>query len=146
MDKKTLESYGRIKLEIEALEKRIKTLQKEQPQAEHVSVRGSNPDFPYQPMSFHFNGYNIRADEDRHRKVEQVIKKLQAKKDKLQDLEDEIESFIDSIDDITLRLIFRYRYLQGMTQEEIGRKLHIDRSRISRRIDCFLKNAHKTQK
>lgn len=142
MDKKTLESYGRIKLEIEALEKRIKTLQKEQPQVEYASVRGSNPDFPYQPMSFHFNGYNIREDEHRRQKVEQAIIKLQQKKDKLLALEDEIESFIDSIDDITLRLIFRYKYLDNSTYEEIGRKLHMDRSTIGKKVNVYLQLSH----
>lgn len=142
MDKKTLESYGKIKLEIGALEKRIKRLQTEQPQAEHVSVRGSNPEFPYQPMSFHFGGYNIKENEYRRQKVEQAVKRLQTKKEKLLALEDEIESFIDSIDDITLRLIFRYRYLDGLTQEQIGRILHMDRSNVSKKIDAYFKDSH----
>ena len=44
-----------------------------------------------------------------------------------------------------MRRIFRMYYLEGETQQKIGERLHLDRSRISRKIDDFLKNAHKAQ-
>jgi len=142
VDKKTLESYQKIKLEKEELKQKLINMRGER---HHASVRGSNPEFPYQPMSFHMEGYYAGEDEKLRRRKEATKKRIHAKVIMLQQLEDEIEAFIDSIPDVTLRLIFRYRYLDGLTQEEIGKRLHIDRSRISRKIDGYLKNAHKTQ-
>lgn len=58
----------------------------------------------------------------------------------------EIEEFIENITDSLTRRMFRMRYIEGMSQKEIAKNIHIDRSRISRKIDDFMKNAHKAQK
>lgn len=61
----------------------------------------------------------------------------------------EIEEFVDSITINPERTIFRLYFIDGNekpTQEEVARKVHIDRSRVSRKIDIYLKNAHKAQK
>ncbi|MCI9142568.1 MAG: hypothetical protein HFH87_08100 [Lachnospiraceae bacterium] len=58
----------------------------------------------------------------------------------------EVEEFIENIPDSMTRRIFRLYYLDGKKQKEIARLVHMDRSRISRKIDDFLKNAHKAQK
>ncbi|MEG2521269.1 MAG: sigma factor-like helix-turn-helix DNA-binding protein [Anaerovoracaceae bacterium] len=47
------------------------------------------------------------------------------------------EQWIDSIDDPEMRGIIRMYYEQGLTQEEIGNLLNIDRSVISRRLKSF---------
>lgn len=51
----------------------------------------------------------------------------------------EVEEFIADIDDVTTRLIFRYLYLENLTQKEVERKIHLDQSVISRRITRYLK-------
>ncbi len=58
----------------------------------------------------------------------------------------EVEDFIESIPDSLTRRIFRMYYIEGLTQKDIARNVHMDRSRISRKIDDFMKNAHKAQK
>lgn len=50
----------------------------------------------------------------------------------------EIEKFIADIEDVTTRLIFRYIFLNHMTQLQVGRKICIDQSVISRRITKYL--------
>ena len=57
-----------------------------------------------------------------------------------------VEEYIESIDDSLTRRIFRMYYLEGMKQKTISAVVHLDRSRVSRKIDDFLKNAHKAQK
>lgn len=57
----------------------------------------------------------------------------------------EVEQWIEDISDSLIRRIFRMYYIDGMTQKQIARCVHTDRSRISRKIDDFLKNAHKAQ-
>lgn len=53
----------------------------------------------------------------------------------------EIEDFVESIQDSQTRRIFRMRFIDGMSQREIGRTMHLDQSRISRKIDDFFKVA-----
>ncbi|MGE9882112.1 hypothetical protein [Blautia obeum] len=56
----------------------------------------------------------------------------------------EIEDFVDEIQDSITRRIFRLYYIDGknpVKQKEIAKKVHLDQSRVSRKIDEYLKNA-----
>lgn len=58
---------------------------------------------------------------------------------------EEVEKWIEDISDSLTRRIFRMYFVDGMVQTQIGKKVHLYRSRVSRKIDDFLKNAHKAQ-
>ena len=51
----------------------------------------------------------------------------------------EIEEYIEGIPDSMTRRIFRMIFLDGKTQREAGRIMHLDQSRISRKIKKCLK-------
>lgn len=54
----------------------------------------------------------------------------------------EIEDFVDGIKDSLSKRIFRMYFIDGrktMTQSEVAKKMHIDQSGVSRRIDNYLK-------
>lgn len=50
-----------------------------------------------------------------------------------------VEEFIEAIEDSVIRRILRMYYIDGLTQKEIGKKIHLDRSSISLKINNFLK-------
>ena len=52
---------------------------------------------------------------------------------------EEIEEYIENIQDSLTRRIFRMTFIEGLTQRAVGGYVHMDRSRISRRIDDYLK-------
>ena len=57
----------------------------------------------------------------------------------------EIEDFVESIKDSVTRRIFRIYFIDGrrtVTQREVARRLHIDRSSVSKKIDAYLKVSH----
>lgn len=58
----------------------------------------------------------------------------------------EIEQFIARIPDSMDRQIFELAYLEGKTYREIADEIHLDYSRVSRRIAERLKNATKATK
>lgn len=58
----------------------------------------------------------------------------------------EVEMWIEEIPDSLTRRIFRMYFKQGMSQKQVAKSVHLDRSRVSRKIDEYLKNAHKAQK
>ena len=82
-------------------------------------------------------GYNYSKEQRLRQRYSSRIEKLQKEQE---------EQWIFAIEDGKTQRIFRLRYLEGMRQEQIAQKVHMDRSRVSRKIDDFLKNAHKAQK
>ncbi len=52
-----------------------------------------------------------------------------------------LEEFIEKIPDSEIRQIFRYRFIDGKKQREIARLIHLDQSRVSRKIIDYLKDA-----
>lgn len=53
----------------------------------------------------------------------------------------EIEKFVESIPDSLTRRIFRMSFIDGRKQKYVAKAVHLDQSRVSRRIDDYLKNA-----
>ena len=111
--KKLLTQYTNLQAEIKDLEKRIKKL--ENFKVEHDKVVGSDSEFPYHPRSFKIEGYNIQ-DVDRLNKLEEV---LIERKIKCEELKLQIEKFISNIPDSKTRRVFQYRYIDGLTWQQI---------------------------
>ena len=57
----------------------------------------------------------------------------------------EIEEFIERISDSMARRIFRMYYIEGRSQREIGKAVHLDKSNVSRKIENFLKSQRTQQ-
>ncbi len=51
----------------------------------------------------------------------------------------QVEEFVESIPDSLTRRIFRQRFIEGKTQEEVSRDLYISQSSISKKINHFFK-------
>lgn len=51
-----------------------------------------------------------------------------------------IESIIDRIDDVETRTIARMRFVLCLTWEEIGEKVHLDRTNCSRKLKKYINN------
>ncbi len=69
----------------------------------------------------------------------------QRRKEQLEQECEEIETFIENIDESLTRRIFRMCFVDGRRQKDVAKAVHLDRSRISRKIDSYLENAHKAQ-
>lgn len=66
------------------------------------------------------------------------------RKEKLEAECEEIERFVENIKDSLTHRIFRIYYIDGrkdVTQGEVARRVYLDQSRVSRKIDNYLKNA-----
>lgn len=57
----------------------------------------------------------------------------------------EIEEYINGIRDSDIRRMFRLYFEKGISMACIGRILHIDKSRVSRKIDDYIKSQPKQQ-
>ncbi len=137
--KELLLEYRNKKQEIKELEYRLNNRYKEE------SMLGNDVIFDYSkgyPMPQSVVGFDSK-------RYEYLQNRDRNKKAKLEKECRAMEDFVEEIESSEIRRIFRLYFIEGEkkpTQSEIAWKLHIDRSRISRKIDDFLKNAHKAQK
>ena len=60
---------------------------------------------------------------DAYIKLAELEAQIDAEVDQYADMRSEIEGAIDTLDDMTLRTLMRYRYLSGLTWEEIAEKM-----------------------
>ena len=72
-------------------------------------------------------------------KVNRTEKRYQSRISKLKAECQEVEDFIESIPDSLTRRIFRMYYLDGLSQKDIAKNVHLDRSGISKKIGEYLK-------
>ncbi len=135
MTKERLEEYRSNKDEIKELEYKLAHL------GEGDSMIGNDVVFDYrtgfpQPQAV------VGVDWEKYDRLKEMY---QSRVVKLREECTEVEQWIDGIQNGQMRRIFRMKYMDGMTQSKIGKAVHLDRSRVSRKIDDFLKNAHKAQ-
>ncbi len=135
MTRERLEGYRSCREEIQELQYKLDHL------GEGDSLIGNDVIMDYRdgfPRPQSVVGYDYGKYERLRKAYESRIEKLQAECA-------EVELWIEAIPDSLTRRIFRMYYIDGMNQKQIGRIVHLDRSRISRKIDEYLKNAHKAQ-
>ena len=73
-------------------------------------------------------------------KKEALIEKLNQKMEKYTEELIRIEGIIDKIDDIEVRAIARMRFIQCLKWEEIGDKIHLDRTNCARKLKKYIKD------
>ena len=109
---KLLKQYKDLCREIKELENNyIKKLENR-----NVSdiVTGSNNEFPYQTMNFKIEGL-VHTDKLRDVLVERKVK--------CEQLKIKIEEFISNIPDSRARRVFQYRYIDGLTWQQVSRRI-----------------------
>lgn len=114
MDKKILEDYIDACEFIKETEAEIKKLKKKR-KTVIDKVRGSNPDFPYQPQSFGIAGITTTyADEDLIKSEEHI---LETQKRQAKELKQGVEEWMQEIP-FRMQRIIRYKIFSGLSWEE----------------------------
>lgn len=133
MTREQLESYKSKKAEIQELQYKLSHL------GEGDSMIGNDTIFDYRtgyPRPQAVVGVDWekmgRLSDRYHKRIETLTAECE-----------KVEEWIEDISDSLMRRIFRMYFVDGLTQKQIGNVIHLDKSRISRRIDDFIKNAPK---
>lgn len=84
----------------------------------------------------------VGMDWDKYRRLEVIYKNRIAK---LEVECEQIETYIEDIEDSITRRIFRMYYIDGLSQKCVAKAVSLDRSSVSRKIDQFFKVAHNSQ-
>lgn len=136
MTRERLEAYRSNRDEIKELKYKLDHL------GEGDSLIGNDVIFDYKkgyPMPQAVVGYDYELEWKRRERYENQIAKLKVE-------QDNIEEWVFGIRDGRTRRIFQMYFLEGLTQEKVARKMNIERSGVSKKIDAFLKVSHKSQK
>lgn len=132
MTKERLEKYKSCKEEIEELKYLLDHL------GEGDTMMGNDVINDYQtgyPRPQTVVGFD-------HEKYERRRKRYEKRKLELEKECEEIEEFVEAIPDSLTRRIFRMYFIMGQDQKTVARKVHLDRSSISKRIDGYLQVSH----
>lgn len=143
MDKLKLKKYIPNKARLKRIDVRIEELCETEPAGEVMGkVRGSSKDFPYTEVRTSV----MIPDPDEQERINKQIRKKEA--ERLQVLAEiqEVEEFLDGIEDAEIKEVFELLYVDGKKQKEAADILHIDRSYVSKKINNFLKLSHFSQK
>ena len=129
-----LEEYCSMIAEISEIKEMLKNL--EEDMTDHSTILDYKTGFP-RPQAV------IGIDERKYLERKRIFRK------RIEELEkscEEVESFIESIQDSLTRRVFRMKFIEGKTMETIGRKVGLDRSSVSRKIDRYLKSCTQNNK
>ena len=132
MTRKRLEDYRSEKAEIAELKHKLAHL------GEGDSLIGNDTIFDYRsgyPKPQAVVGYDF----EREARLRDTYQKRIAK---LEHQCAEVEKWVEEIPDSLTRRIFRMYFIEGQTQQCIGKTLNMDRSNVSKKIDLFFKVSH----
>ena len=137
MDKKILIQYADLQDEIKDLRKRIEKTKYQITQLEKQgivsdTVRGSRQDGTIGPIKI--TGFPDRDYHKRKNTLNRQLMLLQEKEDELLELTNEVELYIESIEDSRIRRIFRYRYLDDMSWTRVAMMMGGDNTADSCRM------------
>lgn len=120
MELKELEQFRDKTREIKILENRIKEIQQEADECVSDTVKASSQSFPYTQHTVRITGIDIK----KQKRINNVKEKLIRRKASLyRDLE-EVESFIENIEDSKTRQIVELRYIKGMSWNMVAQKVY----------------------
>lgn len=122
MTEKELSKYYNLKREVIDLEERIAEFGTgvRSNQIKEVAVSGSRRNKSIQETKVELVA---RLTEKRISALEQYL---------------EIERYIEDVEDVEIRNIMRYRFLDLLKWEEIGEKLYLDRTSVARKLRKYL--------
>lgn len=136
MTRERLEAYRSNRDEIKELKYKLDHL------GEGDSLIGNDVIFDYRkgyPMPQAVVGYDYELGAKRRKRYKTQIAKLEAEQDC-------IEEWVFRIRDSRTRRNFQMYFLEGLTQEKVGRKMYMDKATVSRKINDYIKLQQMQQK
>lgn len=110
MDKSILNDYIDACALIQETEEDIKRLRKKKRTVIQTNVKGSNPNFPYEPQHFKIQGTTFTYTEDSQLRLEEEL--LKKRKADAEVLKMNVEAWLNTIP-IRMQRIIRYKILRG---------------------------------
>lgn len=139
MLKEKCDNYKRNKKTLSVIERAIAKLEEKRSEIPEVSIKvqKSSDDFPYTEGHLTVKASEPKASD----KLERRILEKEKRKKQLEADIDAVEEFIGNLPEGMEKDIFEMVYLDGMTQEEVGKSLGYTQSMVSKVIKDALKHS-----
>ena len=138
MDKAILQDYIDACELVKETEAEIRKLNRKKRTVVQTNVKGSSPDFPYIEQHFRIQGTTFTVKDDSHLRYEE--KALAQRTARAEEVKHQVDEWLLTVP-IRMQRIIRYRYLEGMTWEQVaarmGRRATADSVRME--LNNFLK-------
>lgn len=134
MTKEELSKLQKIIAEIKQIKQELESIE---PEYAIDSVLGSSINFPYTQHNIKIEGYDIKS---YGHKVQRIQNRLKHKMVELVEEKDRLTEYIYGLDNSDLRQILTYRYINGLSWEQIGKKMEYASITVRSKHDKFLKS------
>ena len=140
--KELFEQYAAMRLEHADLRKRISRMQRElrllQNSRVADTVTGSREDLTIGPIKV--VGKPTRQYAEQQRKLAALINRYNTNADILAAKLEEVEHYLDAVEDARLRTMLRLRYVDGYTWTDVGLRIGLTSSGVRMAIERFFEN------
>lgn len=145
-----LATYIYLESRIRSIRRRLKYFESHPLASEYGVVKGSMDGFPYAACHFVVSGANVKSDEERKNQISQLTVDLKGNEQIFEDMKLDIEMSIENSEELSIeeQTMLRLKYIDRLTNSQIGQELGYDGSTVSRKIDKIIKKcevAHNSQ-
>ena len=116
IDKSSLLEYNDLCEQVVETEQQLERLVKARSEVLHDSVKGSNPEYPYEPITFHIAGIANRVNDADITKMRHI---LTERRDAAKDKRIEVETWLNTIP-VRMQRIVRLKFFEGKTWGEVA--------------------------
>lgn len=74
----------------------------------------------------------------RKQALKRLKETLSRKSDELLEMLNDVEEYMDSIDDGEIRALIRYRYIDGMSWRDVGKAVHMNEDAARKKLERYL--------
>ena len=120
MDKAILQDYIDACELVKETEAEIRKLNRKKRTVVQTNVKGSSPDFPCREQHFRIQGTTFTVKDDSHLRYEE--KALAQRKARAEEVKRQVDEWLLTVP-IRMQRIIRYRYLEGMTWEQVAARM-----------------------
>lgn len=144
IDKTSLIEYNDLCMQVVETEEQLKRLTIALNDIVHDSVKGSNPEYPFEPITFHISGISPRLTND---DIAACRRLLTARRDAVKAKRLEVEAWVNTIP-VRMQRIVRMKYFEGMTWPEVALRLggRVSGDAVRMEFTAFMKNESNIQK
>ena len=137
-----LATYTYLESEIKRLRRRIKYYESNPLTSEYGIVKGSLKQHPYTECHFVVSGANLKSNEEREKAVRQLLIDLKGNEQLFEDMKLEIECFLENLgpEQVEIKQILYYRYIELWSYEEIAKNFNYERTTVQKKIDKFVES------
>lgn len=137
LNRENLNKYLQIEQEINRINRKLEYYATHPITGSHGVVKGSMNRFPYAECHFVVGAPDVKSTEERNKKVQNLVIALSSAKKEYEDFQLDIDIAIEAVDDLEMRQILEYKYIERISDSKIANILGYDRSTIAKKLDRF---------